>query len=327
MPILRVSRVLWFLLIGAMLLLTGGAAGASLPAASLPAASAPADCGSGRKLLFFSAHPLLDAKAGAGFADSLRRQLREPLLELGYCLSDIKDYRTLLDTARFADNLVLHTLVSEGPDPVVAAGTGSGTLLVAVLNVRDWSAGKLPEAVSRPLVSLRFHAPEAATLPNIVVKKISENLRSQFVAQLLIQSRPAGVRVRSDAGLEGATPVEWIVPLGNLSVTLEKPGYVPMRRDLDLSSPGMHAFEMQLSKRRFYNSKLIYPALFFGAATGVAFVFENQYYSRYRDLGAADQQDHPEKFADTFRTAKSFERLGYTSLALAATSLVFSFRF
>jgi len=302
--------------------------GSASGSASGSATTTDPDCGNGRKLLFFSAHPLLDAKAGTNFADSLRRQLREPLLELGYCLYDLKDYRTLLDTARLADNLVLHTLVSEGPDPLVAGGAGSsGTLLVAVLSVRDWSAGKLPEAVSRPLVSLRFHASEAATLPNIVVKKIAENLRSQFVAQLLIQSRPTGAKVRSDAGLEGATPVEWVVPLGNFSITLEKPGYLPQRRDLDLSTPGMHAFEMQLSKRRFYNSKMIYPTLFFGAATGVAFIFESQYYSRYRDLGAADQQDHPEKFADTFRMAKSFERLGYTFLALAATGLSLSFAF
>jgi hypothetical protein len=284
-------------------------------------------CIAGRKRIFFSTHPLLDSRTNTGFSDSLRSQLRAPLLEIGYCVESIESYRGRLDTALYGDNLVLHTLISEGPVPQYPMGNGTSTLLVAVLSVRDWHGNKLPEAVSHPLISLRFQKTEISSLPNIVVKKISENLRNQFVAQLLIQSRPAGAVIYSDVGLDGKTPVEWVVPLGVLKVSLTQPGYLTVTRDLDLNSPGAHSFEIPLIKRRFYHSKFIYPAMSFGVLALVATAFENHYYSQYRDLGIQDQREHPEKFGDTFQLAKSFERLSYSSMLLAATSLVVSFKF
>ncbi len=285
------------------------------------------ECENGRQKIFFSAHPLLDTRFGNGFTDTLRSQLKSPLAELGYCLVDIKEYILRKDSAQLSDNLVLHSIVSEGPDPFAGSLVGSGTFLVAALNIHDWAAGKLPEAISRPLVTLRYHASEIPGLPNILVKKIAENLRSQFVAQLLIQSRPAGAIVHASSGLEGVAPVEWVVPLGEFSVTLESKGYLSIRRDLDLSTPGSHSFEMQMVKRRFYHSKFIYPALVFGAASGLAYIFESYFYSAYRDLGPQDQQDHPERFSKTFHTAKILERTSYGALFASVTCLAFSFRF
>ncbi|MDQ3001852.1 MAG: PEGA domain-containing protein, partial [Fibrobacterota bacterium] len=272
---------------------------------ALCTAMSPLDCKTGNQTLFYSPHPLLDSRTAPGFADSLRRQLTDPLRGLGYCLEEIKDYRDVLDTSRFGDNLVLQ---AQGED----AGDGSGLVLIALLRVRELARGGLSEAVSRPLVSLRFGPGEIASLPNILSKKISENLRSQYVADLLIRSHPTGASVRAHSGLEGRTPVEWVMPLGMVPVTLVKPGYLPLNRDIDLSAPGRHAYDLQMVRKRFYHSKFIYPAIAAGAASLVATAFKEHYYGNYQALGPQDQKDTPEAFGETFRTAKTYERLGYT---------------
>src|SRR4051794_34915583 len=90
-------------------------------------AAAPGSCKTGNQILFYSPHPLLDARTMAGFGDSLRTQLIGPVQDLGYCLEEVKDYRLILDTAKYGENLVLQTLVREGPGP--------GTMLVAMIRV------------------------------------------------------------------------------------------------------------------------------------------------------------------------------------------------
>ncbi|MEO7426320.1 MAG: PEGA domain-containing protein [Fibrobacteria bacterium] len=280
----------------------------------------PTDCKAGNQTLFYSPHPLLEYRTMAGFSDSLRSQLAAPLNDLGYCLVEVKDYRTILDTARFGDNLLLQTVAGDPAE-------GSGTILVALLHIRDLAQGKLSEAVSRPLVSIRFGSDEISSLPNILSKKISENMRSQFVADVLIRSHPPGALARTSTGLEGKTPVEWVMPLGSVPVTLEKKGYLTFHRDIDLSAAGVHSYDLQLVKKRFYHSKFIYPALGAGAIALAAFALENHYYSAYQALGAADQQNRPQAFADNFRNAKAYERLGYTALGLAWLSLALSFTF
>jgi hypothetical protein len=277
-------------------------------------------CKSGSQILFYSPHPLLDTRTTEGFADSLRRQLQAPLADLGYCLEEAGDYRALVDTNRFAENLVLQTLVNE-------EGGGSGTFLVAMLRVRELARGKLAEALSHPLVSLRFGPGELSSLPNILGKKISENLRSQYVADLLIRSYPPGALVRTASGLNGATPVEWVMPLGKVKVSLEKDGWMPLKREIDLSAPGLHAYDLQLSKRRFYHSKFIYPSLAAGAISLIAFSLESHYYSEYLALGAQDRTNRPEIFGETYQTAKTYEGIAYTALGLAWLSLALCFTF
>ncbi len=295
---------------------TGTPHRAALPAAQR--ASAPTDCKAGNQSLFFSPHPLLDSRTVPGFSDSVRHQLAAPLNELGYCLIEVKDYRTILDTARYGENLLLQTLVDD-------ANGGASTLLVALLRVKDLAQGKLSEAVSRPLVSIRYNADEVSSLPNILSKKISENMRSQYVADVLIRSHPPGALVRTPTGLEGNTPVEWVMPLGSVPVTLEKSGYLTIRRDIDLSAAGVHSYDLQMVKKRFYHSKFIYPALAAGAVAFAAFALENHYYSAYQALGSGDQQNRPAAFADEFRTAKTYERLGYTAMGLAWLNLALCF--
>src|SRR4051812_26260578 len=88
-----------------------------LAAAIRPAAgsqaSPGAECRTGSRTLFYSSHPLLDGRTAPGFSDSLRQQLRIPLGELGYCLEEVKDYRAILDTVRYGDDLLLQTRVGE----------------------------------------------------------------------------------------------------------------------------------------------------------------------------------------------------------------------
>ncbi len=295
---------------------------AAILLAAVPRSDAASECRPGSQALFYSPHPMLDAKTSPGFADTLMRRLKAPLGELGYCIQPIQDYRALLDTARYGDNLLLHTLVAEGP-----MTSSPSQFVVALLRGRDWAADKLPEAISRPLVSLPMYRGDPSDLMEVLARKVAENLRLQYVAHVLIQSRPGAAFTRADNGLQGKTPVEWILPLGSLEVMLEKPGYIAMRKRLDLSAPGQHNYDFHLAKRRFYHSKFIYPAIAFGAAALGAYALQEYYYAEYQKYGADDALTRPKIFGQTFRLAKNYERIAYTSLALAGFSLALSFRF
>jgi hypothetical protein len=290
--------------------------------AAVPAIASSEGCGPGSRLLYYSPHPLLDERTAPGFSDSLGNRMVQPLRELGYCLTAIEDYRTLLDTSRHGGDLVLHALVSEGPQTY-----GPGGFLVTLLTVRDLASGKLPEAISRPLVSLPLQRDDPAGLVDVLARKVAENLRRQYVAHVIIQSRPPEAWVRAASGLDGKTPVEWILPLGTLPVVLEKPGYLPLHRELDLSAPGQHNIDLHLAKRRFYHSRFIYPVLAFGATALASYALEEHYYAEYRSLGAEDLRNRPEVFGRTFRVAKTYERIAVGSLALATGCLLLSFRF
>jgi hypothetical protein len=196
-----------------------------------------------------------------------------------------------------------------------------------MLSVRDLARGKLAEAAARPLVSLKFTDAEAPGLSNIAARKVAENLRSQYVADLLVRSYPSGAGIAGHTGLTGTTPVEWVVPVGTLVVTLSKHGFLDLQREVDLLAPGQHTYDIQMTKRRFYHSRLIYPTLAAGALSLAAFAVENHYYSRYRELGASDAKNDPASFGETFRAAKNFERLGYTGLGIALAGFAFCFAF
>lgn len=285
-----------------------------------PTAEPDPGCGAGGRILFYSPHPLLDGRMPQGFPDSLYAQLRGPARELGYCLEPVKDPRALLDTARLGESLWMQPSVRE-------EAAGSASLVVALLTVRDLARGILAEAAARPLVALRFSAAEASGLSNIVARKVAENLRSQYVADLLVRSHPPGATVRSESGLEGTTPVEWVLPVGTMQVTLTRPGYIDLHRDIDLSAPGQHTYDLQLSKRRFYHSRFFYPALAAGAMSLASFALENHYYGEYQGLGAVEAKNDPAVFGNTFRAAKNYERLGYTTMGLAWAGLTLCFVF
>jgi hypothetical protein len=303
-----------------MVLAALGLAGAALCHAEDLPAGRPSACASPNQVIFYSPHARSEWLLPPSFADSLWAQLAGPANELGYCLKALAGGKAMVDTNGTGDNLYLEASAGE-------EGSGSISVSIAVLRLRDLVRGKLPEAEARPLVYLRFSPFEAAGMYSVLAKKVAENLRNQYVAVLLIRSHPQGALVRAASGLEGSTPVEWVVPLGSLPITVAKPGYLEAHRDLNLEAPGQHTYDLQLAKRRFYHSKFIYPTLAAGAISAAAFVLESHYYGVYQSLGPTDSRDRPDAFGQNFRTAKSYERIGYTSLALAWLGLTFCFTF
>jgi hypothetical protein len=284
------------------------------------AAPTPPQCGPANQEIFYAPRIRSEGLLPPGFADSLWRYLADPVRELGYCLTPAQGTRMVADSTAHGDNLFLQATAG-------SENGGAVSMSIAALRVRELARGMLPEAEARPLVYLRFLPAEAAGLYSVLAKKVAENLRNQYVAVLLIRSIPPGAAVRSASGLEGATPVEWVVPLGSLDISLAKPGYLNVRRNLDLEAPGQHTYDLQLVKRRFYHSKFIYPTLAAGLISAAAFVLENHYYGVYQSLGAEDRANRPQAFAENFRNAKNYERIGYAALGAASLSLVLCFAF
>ncbi len=305
---------------GRILLVALGLACMSVPRAQRPPDAPLPACATPNKTLFYTPRARSEYLLPPGFSDSLWAQLDGPVRELGYCLKALPGGKASADTAGNGDNLFLEAWARD-------EGGGIISVSIAVLRLRELAEGKLPEAEARPLVYFRFSPFEAVGMYSVLAKKVAENLRSQYVAVLLIRSHPAGAVARSASGLEGSTPVEWVVPLGELPITVTLPGYLEARRTLDLGVPGQHTYDLQLAKRRFYNSKFIYPTLAAGAVSAAAFVLENHYYGIYQSLGPGDSRDQPDAFGQNFRTAKNYERIGYTSLALAWLGLTLCFTF
>jgi hypothetical protein len=303
-----------------MILAALGLACAAIPRAQQASGVPLSACASTNKTLFYTPRARSESLLPPGFSDSLWAQLNGPVRELGYCLKAMPGGKASLDTAGNGDNLFLEAWARD-------EGGGTISVSIAALRLRELATGKLSEAEARPLVYFRFSPFEAVGMYSVLAKKVAENLRSQYVAVLLIRSHPAGAVVHAASGLEGSTPVEWVVPLGELPITVSLPGYLEARRNLDLGIPGQHTYDLQLAKRRFYNSKFIYPTLAAGAVSAAAFVLENHYYGIYQALGPADSRDRPEAFGQNFRTAKNYERIGYTSLALTWLGLTLCFTF
>ncbi len=182
------------------------------------ASPGPSGCGHANQEIFFAPRIRSEGLLPTGFADSLWTYLADPVRELGYCLSPAPSSRPESDSAAHGDNLYLQAIAGN------EAG-GAISMSIAALRIRELARGKLPEAEARPLVYLRFTPAEAVGLYSILAKKIAENLRNQYVAVLLIRSIPAGAQVRSESGLEGSTPVEWVVPLGSLDISLAKQAF------------------------------------------------------------------------------------------------------
>ena len=225
------------------------------------------ECGAGKQPLFFFADTAADHYTPPGFTDRIFHQLKQPLEEIGYCI-------TRFDTAMLADSTIreelvmvlsMRLLVSEHQvvRPVVAGDDeihDSETVhlldtavftVVSLLRVDSWSPRQLKRAAENPLLSLAYSPEELSTFESVLMRKIVENLRTQYICNLQIQSIPEGAIIRSNRGLEGMTPLEWIIPVGKLSINGELEGYEPIRRTIDLSTPGMHTYVIEMGKRRF----------------------------------------------------------------------------
>jgi hypothetical protein len=247
--------------------------------------------------------------------DLLFSRLEIPLVNLGYCL-------TLAP-------LVLPDSLSKELELVLEART-EGTevhLGAAVLTVEQRIAGKVRAAFDRPLAELDFHPGENETAGLVFGQKIMENLRTQYVTQVSVITQPEGARVRAGNGLEGVTPLEWVLPLGHLHLTVVHPGYLTRSLDLNLIRPGEHTVNLPLTRHRFYHSRF-FPLASVAAVTALgADMAENYYLNQYHALGIDDQRNRPQRFGQLFGTARTWEKVSASSLGISLISLGLCFRF
>ena len=301
------------------------------------------ECGAGRRPLFFYVDPSADRHTPHGFTDRIFLHLKQPLEEIGYCI-------TRFDSALIADTSAGEELVmvlsmrllisrhevtrsgepdSDGVTAMEAAllSDTAADAVVSLLRVDSWSPRQLRRAAENPLLSLAYNHEELTTFESVLMRKIVENLRTQYICNLRIQSIPDGATIRSNRGLEGTTPLEWIMPVGKLSITGELKGYEPIRRRIDLTTPGMHTYVIEMGKRRFYHSAFFIPSIVFGVSSAACFAVERVYYNNYMNLGREDRENNPDSFERTFNIAKNFERAAGVTLALGVTSFTLCFFF
>jgi hypothetical protein len=203
----------------------------------------------------------------------------------------------------------------------------SGEIVVSLLRVEDWTPQQRMRAKKNPLLTLKYSAEELSTFTSVLIRKIVENLRTQYICHLRIQSIPMGVAIHSETGLEGITPLEWILPVGKLPIVGELEGYEPIHRKINLNSPGIHTYVLQMRKRQFYHSRLFIPTVVLGISSAACFAVERYYYNQYQRLGKEDRENDPESFRRTYTIAKNCERVAAGTLALTGVSLVLCFIF
>ncbi len=299
-------------------------------------------CGAGKRSLFFVADSTFYQHTPSGFAERIFNQLKQPLEEIGYCI-------TLFDTVFLYDSGMAEELVmvlsmipaasgSNGLLPMKSSQnefipdsefltTNSLVTIVTLLQVKSWSEKQLQQAAETPLLSLAYKPDELTTFESVLTRKIVENLRMQYICHLRIQSIPENVLIRSDRGLEGRTPLEWIIPLGKIVIRGESEGYEPVHRKIDLAVPGIHTYVFEMSKRRFYHSHFFIPTLVLGASSVTCFALERYYYNKYSNLGREDRGKVPDPFERNFTIAKNFERASAVTLTLGVLTLTLCFFF
>lgn len=282
------------------------------------AAAAWADtaCRAGGDPLYLSCDSALDSEVFAGFRDSLFASLERPIGEIGYCLRRFDEQTA--DTSALLLHVSYHGSHAAGQPGAVHA---------ALLEVSRFSRLGIREALKHPLVVLDYAPDDPVTFLRVLVRKIVENMRTSYVCHLVVESDPAGVHLRTDRGLEGTAPVEWILPLGEVTLSARRENYLPVDKTLDLSTPGNHRVYLQLGRRRFYHSRWMYGVVGAGLGSAVSYGLCRYYYGQYRALGAEERAATPERFGETFTRAKNLERMSAGLLGVAGLCLSLSFWF
>ncbi|HEX2957698.1 MAG TPA: hypothetical protein VHO70_12760 [Chitinispirillaceae bacterium] len=286
-------------------------------------AALPEECGKGKKHVFYKATEAVDSRIRAGFSDDFFDALNTPLKEIGYC-------PVFLESHHFGDTLHNNTpvlfvdvleQVSDGED------TSTLAFQIYYFPLNEIRSDYTIAQKANLLISLRFLPDELSTFEAVAVRKTVENLRTQYVCHLRLESDPTGVQISSSIGLEGKTPLEWVTPVGDLEIEGEMKGYSVLRRNIKLDTPGSHTYVLEMKARQFYNSHFIIPTLVFGVSSAVLFGFERYYYSQYLDLDRETYFNNPDKFGKLFNKAKKFEYAAFASLGLTAVSFSCTFFF
>lgn len=282
-------------------------------------------CKPNSKTLYFYCDKAVRTSTDPGFTTRIYNQFLEPLGEIGYCL-DFLNREILSDTINKNDMILYITMENES-DHHFGITDSVFFMIINLISIEDWNSGKRGKLFSHPLISLSYEPEELSTFETVLIRKTIENLRTQYVCNLRIHSSPQGALIQSESGLEGITPLEWVLPVGDISIEASLDGYEQIRKKLDINDPGIHTILLQMNKRQFYNSKFIYPSVVFGLAAITCFIAEGQYYSKYTNLGKSDYYDNPEKFNKVFKRAKNCERIAIASTILCGISFGLTFIF
>jgi hypothetical protein len=266
-----------------------------------------------KQVLWYLPQEELDVKTRAGFAEELFNDLGPGLSEIGYMLRNYSPHDSLVRSATSPNDLCMFIHIT---DNVAIRESGGVALVVELCKIGELTRANHDSSVFRQLVLLAYTRDDPTTLRSVFVKKIVENLRSQYICNVSITSDPEGVRVKTPTRLTDVTPLEWVVPAGSLRVQCVKNNYLAFNKDLPLPKPGSYAFYFQMKKRQFYNSNFFYPALALFLGSAVCYYGKGYFYDRYNRLGEIDLRNSPGSFQSTFQTAKDFE---YGSIAFLAT--------
>jgi hypothetical protein len=265
----------------------------------------------------------MDRAVAPGFARELADSLTAPLHRIGYCLLPGLDYPRG-DTSS-ADGMILYLAAVGERDRDDSTGRAAPTIVVSLIRADRLSEEHIDKALAHPLVAIE-HIPEsAATLRAVMVRKILENLRTAYVSYLIVESEPSGARITTQSGLRGISPVEWVFPLSRVAISAQMEGYRGFEKTVDLTQPGHHQLHIQLTRRRFYHSKMLIPAAGLLALAAGAFAAEYYYYAQYESLDERDYYENPESFGLLFDRARLFERVGFFCTGAAGLSLTLSF--
>lgn len=273
----------------------------------------------GKELIFFDFDSSLSDLFPSSFPQELSEQLREPLLDIGYRLSELHAALSPEDENR--NHLIL--LFSLKPQTTAADTQCTIETDLVKINV---SEGR-QRSQSSSFISLSFGSSELSTVKTVLSRKIIENLRTHYICHLRVQSSPQGVRIKSGSGLEGVTPLEWIVPMGIFTIEGKLKGYEPINHTIEISEPGVHTCYLQLRKRPFYQSRMMIPGAALILTSAVCFFSERYYFNNYHDLQKNELEKNSSLLEESYRRAKNFGYMGIASLVLSAVSFSLSFRF
>jgi hypothetical protein len=279
--------------------------------------SNPNSCAAGKQVLWYYPEPDIDDNTFSGFSNQLFTELSSPLADLGYCLKkyDKKD-TTTHSQANPGNQLMRVACESLHNSRSLKDGKNQTDLFVHLTSITDLEKGGFNFIPIRPLVSFSFSPEDIGSILIIFSKKIIENLRTEFICNLMISSDPSGVAVSARDGLSDVTPFEWVVPVGKLFIQCKMKDYLTYKKEINMDRPGVYNYFIQLKKKQFYNSKFFIPSIACGLAAAACYGSESYFYSRYENFGKAEHDNNPGIFARTFSTAQAFERLGASFLGI-----------
>jgi hypothetical protein len=278
-------------------------------------------CPAGKLILWYHAESTIDGKTHNGFSRQLFNELSAPLTELGYCLTMFDKNDTMPFSFLYRDNLLMRVAcidIRESHAPIDAKNQPA--LVVDLISVENFKKGNFEAFPQRPLVSLSFSSEDIGSIRIIFAKKIIENLRTQYICNLMISSDPPGVKVTARSGLSDVTPFEWVVPVGKLDIQCNLKDYITYKKEFNMDRPGVYNYFLQMKKRQFYHSKFFIPGIGCGLVSAVCYGLDNYYYYKYKSYREPEKIGDPGIFERTFNTAQTFERL---SLSFLAASCVF----